>query len=65
MTIKYPKGEIVWVSYRNSDGELAFIITSKPIRDLYFLYEVVDKEFKKVGKSKNPVELEKKFVKII
>lgn len=59
--MKYPKGEIVWVSYYNSNKELLFIMTSKPIRDFYFLYEVVDGEFKKLGKAKNPTELEEKF----
>lgn len=59
--MKYPKGEIIWVSYYNSNKELLFIMTSKPIRDFYFLYEVVDGEFKKLGKAKNPTELEEKF----
>lgn len=59
--MKYPKGETVWVSYYNSKKELLFIMTSKPIRDFYFLYEVVDGEFKKLGKAKNPTELEEKF----
>lgn len=59
--MKYPKGETVWVSYYNSNKELLFIMTSKPIRDFYFLYEVVDREFKKLGKAKNPTELEEKF----
>lgn len=59
--MKYPKGETVWVSYYNSNKELLFIMTSKPIRDFYFLYEVVDGEFKKLGKAKNTTELEEKF----
>ncbi len=59
--MKYPKGETVWVSYYNSNKELIFIMTSKPIRDYYFLYEVVDGEFKKLGKAKSPTELEEKF----
>ena len=59
--MKYPKGETVWVSYYNSNKELLFIMTSKPIRDFYFLYEVVEGEFKKLGKAKNPTELEEKF----
>lgn len=59
--MRYPKGETVWVSYYNSKKELLFIMTSKPIRDFYFLYEVVDGEFKKLGKAKNPTELEEKF----
>ena len=59
--IKYPKGEIIWVSYLNRRHGLRFIITSKPIREYYFLYEVVDDEFVKLGKAKTPIELEEKF----
>lgn len=59
--MKYPKGEIVWVSYYNTKGELRFIMTSKQARDFYFLYEVIDGEFKKLGKSNNPTKLEEKF----
>lgn len=59
--IVYPKGERVWTSYYNSSHELLFIITSKPQREFYFLYEYVDNEFKKLGKSKSPVELEQRF----
>lgn len=59
--MKYPKGEIVWVFYYTTKGELRFIMTSKQARDFYFLYEVVDGEFKKLGKSNNPTKLEEKF----
>ena len=58
---KYPKGEIVWTGYYDKQGELRFIVTSKPLRDNYFLYELVDGVFKKLGRSKNPTELENKF----
>ena len=57
----YPRGEKVWTSYYNSSHELLFIVTSKPIRDCYFLYEVVDGACKKLGKAKSPLELEEKF----
>lgn len=57
----YPRGERVWTSYYNSSHELLFIVTSKPTRDFYFLYEVVDGAFKKLGKAKSPLELEEKF----
>ena len=59
--MKYPKGETVWVSYYNCQKELRFIITSKPLRDFYFAYEVINGEFQKLGKAKNPQELELKF----
>lgn len=59
--LKYPKGETVWESYYNTSRELKFIITSKTVRDYYFLYELVDGEFKKLGKAKTPPELVEKY----
>lgn len=62
MTIQYPRGEIVWVNYANRNGDILFILTSKPTRDYYYLYEVlVDGKLKKLGKSKEPPELENKY----
>lgn len=58
---KYPKGERVWVGYYNAEHELCFILTSKESREFYFLYELVDGEFKKLGKARTPKELEDKF----
>ena len=57
----YPKGEQVWTSYYNSSHKLLFIVTSKPSRDFYFLYELVYGVFKKLGKAKSPLELEESF----
>lgn len=60
--IKCPKGEKIWVSYRNSNGVTVAILTSKPARDYYFLYEVKsNSSLIKLGKSKSPLELEEKF----
>lgn len=59
---KCPKGERAWVGYYNQSNELMFIVTSKETsRDYYFLYELVDGEFRKLGRSKSPKELEEKF----
>lgn len=58
---KYPKGEIVWTGYYNRKDELLFILTSKPQREYYYLYKVSDDGFVKLGRSKNPKELEEKF----
>lgn len=59
---KYPKGERVWVSYYNADHKLIYVLTSKePARDCYFLYELVNGAFKKLGKAASPTELEEKF----
>ncbi|MDE6148533.1 MAG: hypothetical protein K2F81_00340 [Ruminococcus sp.] len=62
MELKIPKGEQAWVSYLNTKGELVFLLTSKPARDFYFLYEVApDDNLTKLGKSRSPTELEEKF----
>ena len=62
LNVKYPKGEIVWTSYLSSSGILLYMITSKPARDYYFLYEVsCDGNLKKLGRAKSPTELEEKF----
>lgn len=59
---KRPKGERVWAGYYDKAHELKFIITSKEAsRDFYFLHELVDGEFRKLGRSKSPKELEEKF----
>lgn len=58
---KYPKGERVWVGYYNSNHELCFILTSKDSRDFYFLYELVEGNFRKLGKARSPTELEEMF----
>ncbi len=59
---KYPKGERVWVGIYSKDHELMFIITSRESsRDYYFLYELVDGSFKKLGRARSPKELEEKY----
>lgn len=58
---KYPRGELLWTGYYNKRGELLFLMTSKPTREYYFLYQLVDGDFKRLGRSKDPTELEKKF----
>jgi len=62
MEIKYPKGERVWVGYYDINRNLRFIMTSKENnRDFYFLYELIDGQFRKLGKARSPKELELKF----
>lgn len=58
----YPKGETVWVEYLNQKRELVFIITTKGMTtDFYYLYELIDGSFKKLGRSHSPTDLEEKF----
>jgi len=62
VSIRPPKGEIAWTGYYNRAGEPVCIITSKPARDFYFLYEVKpDGSLAKLGRAKEPPELERKF----
>ena len=50
----YPKDEIRWVGYHDIEGELRYLMTSKATRDVYFLYELQDGKFVKLGKDKSP-----------
>ena len=59
---KSPRGEIVWVGHYGADHELKFITTSKPSRDYYYLYEVVNGEFVRLGKERSPPKLEEKYI---
>lgn len=59
---KYPRGERVWMSFFSANHDLKFIITSKESsREYYFLYELLDGSFKKIGKARSPKDLEEKF----
>lgn len=55
---KIPKNEVRWETYCNSNEDPIFVITSTPLRDKYFLYEVVGDSLKKIDKSSTPLELE-------
>lgn len=57
----YPKGEIAWTSYYNKQKELVFLMTSKPSREYYILYECVNGKLERLGRAKSPPELEKRF----
>lgn len=63
MTLQYPKGEIVWVGHYDIDHNLRYITTSKPSRDYYYLYELRDGKFVKLGRDKSPKALEEKYIK--
>jgi len=59
---RYPKSEIPAVRYLNKDGIPIYLITRNSVGDQFFLYEIVGKDdYKKLGKSKSPVELEEKY----
>lgn len=56
-TTEIPKGEIVWQRLFDSQGNLRYIITSKALRDYYYLYEIIDGKPKKAGRDKTPPAL--------
>lgn len=41
---------------------LRYITTSKPSREYYFLYELKDGKFVKLGKDRSPKVLEDKYI---
>ena len=61
MNIKYPKNEILWVTYEKEERPIA-IITSKELRDMYYLYKVnIDGSVERIARSPDPDELHNKF----
>lgn len=57
---KIPKNETLWVQYIK-DSRVTHVITSKALRDIYFLYEVDENDnlIKTKYKSADPTKLEK------
>lgn len=64
MALQYPKGEIVWVGQYDINHNLRYIITSKASRDFYYLYELRDGKFVKLGRDRSPKVLEDKYIKL-
>jgi hypothetical protein len=57
-----PKGERLWVTYYDKNGEPAHIVTSKANnRDVYFLYKINGAKLIRLGESKNPLKLVGKY----
>lgn len=59
--IKYPKNELIWFHYFNSNHVFMFLSTSSQSRDWYYLYEFKDGRLIKLGKGRSPIELEERF----
>ena len=58
---KLPNGEVAWTRYCNKNGDTVFVVTSKPTREFYMLYERVDGGYVRLGRAKSPGELETKY----
>ena len=59
--IQYPKGEHVWERIFNTGQIPVIIVTSKQQRDYYYLYELKDGKYVKLGRGRNPRELKEKY----
>lgn len=56
------KNERGMVEYINKDtGKIVAVITSKFPGDIFYFYECVDGEYRKLGKANSPIELEIKY----
>ena len=56
-----PKNEPVWERLLDRAGRLRFFITSRPARDVYFLYKAGPEGFIKLGRARTPPELKEKY----
>ena len=52
------KSERAWVSAYDANNNLKYTVTSNKDRSVYYIY---DKDFKRLGRGKSPLELERKF----
>lgn len=55
------KGEHAMTSLRDKNGAEVGLITANQMETLFYLYEVADGNYKKLGKSDNPLELEARY----
>lgn len=56
-----PRGERRFVLYCGVDGVPLFVLTAKPARDFYYLYQVSNGTLKKLGRDRSPKVLEERF----
>lgn len=56
-----PSSQYVVVTILSSNSK-TFYITTTALQDLYYIYEVKDNIATKLGSSKNPLDLENKYV---
>lgn len=57
-----PNNEIVWLHRIEKNGD-QYYITSKERRDFYYIYKIEGNKAIKLGKSKNPADLEETYIK--
>lgn len=60
--IKVPRNETPWVIIQSTTGDAKYVITSKPLRDVYYIYSVSeDGSLTKLGKG-DPGEMMEKYL---
>lgn len=53
--MKLPKGQKLWVSYRDGGGKYKWLVTSDELRTTYILWKVLPNgELSKIKQSKSP-----------
>lgn len=61
---KIGKGERLWMRICGKDGIVKHLITSDYRREVYYLYHInKDGSLQKIGKGKDPVDLQKKYLR--
>ena len=58
-----PATETIWVQTKTTDGTIYYTTAKTNNREYYFLYKMVDGKAVKLGKARNPKDLEEKFLK--
>lgn len=60
-----PKTERIWVRHIRNNGDVFYTTSKENDTSMFFLYQFDKQEGKavKLGKSKSPLELEKKYIK--
>lgn len=56
--MKPPKGQKLWVTYRDERGRVRYAITSDPLRSYYILWKVYGDDMKKVKQAKSPKDFD-------
>lgn len=56
--MRVPKGQKLWVTYRDERGRVRYAITSDPLRLNYILWKVYGDDMKKVKQAKSPKEFD-------
>lgn len=55
------KGEYAMTSLCSKNGAEIGLITANQSETMFYLYEVIDGHYRKLGKSDSPLELEKRY----